>query len=468
MAVVALQPRPDAVALEQAARVARVLAEDESASASSRSTRRVTSSRLPIGVAHTASGIGQPRPSASNASRQAPIRPVLGTELGADDADRERVHHGLAAGDLGRRRCDELERRDPKAAADDHELGREGVHPRADCGAEQVPHPGERLERAGSPLRTPDEELRVRAFAPELLGGAVGGVPGRDRLDVAAPGAVSLAGRPVGDDDDMPELGDAAVERAAEDESAADTGAEREDDQVVDAAARAELPSASAATLPSFSTTAGRPKRSWTRSASETSRSGMLTEPSAFLVLRSMTDVIPNPIAACSSASGSIAAAIPSRSASCDSSIGVGTSCRSCSVPSASTDPVAIFVPPRSTPMTRWGATGRGYHTRPDGGRREALPALQGRPHEGEGADRAASGASGARSGAPPSPRGDRAGGAGIGLAALALGVSSSSCGSSRATSLPQGRRAGERAAPAHRGGEPRGPGRPASARSRR
>src|SRR6185503_19162882 len=91
-------------------------------------------------------------------------------------------------------------------------------------------------------------------------------------------------------------------------------------------------------------------------------------------------------------ASGSTAATIPSRSASCDSS-GVGSSCRSCSAPSASTDPVAIFVPPRSTPMTRWGATGRGYHTAPDGGRREALPALQGRPREGEGADCAASGA---------------------------------------------------------------------------
>ena len=51
-------------------------------------------------------------------------------------------------------------------------------------------------------------------------------------------------------------------------------------------------------------------------------------------------------------------------------------------------------MPPRSTPIEpRFGDAirrGRGYHTRPDGGRREALPGLQGRQGEGEGALRAA------------------------------------------------------------------------------
>ena len=151
--------------------------------------------------------------------------------------------------------------------------------------------------------------------------------------------------------------------------------------------------SASAATLPSFSILVGTPNRSSITSASATSLSGMLVEPSTRPAARSITDGIPKPIApTLSSASGSIAPTMPSSSASCDS-VGVGTSCRSCTVPSASIDPVAIFVPPRSTPMTRWAPTGGGYHNAPNGGRREALPALQGRPHEGEGADSAASGA---------------------------------------------------------------------------
>ena len=150
----------------------------------------------------------------------------------------------------------------------------------------------------------------------------------------------------------------------------------------------------------------------------------MLTEPSDLPVLRSITDGIPNPIAATrSSASGSIASTIASSSASWES-VGVGTSCCSCSVPSASIEPVAIFVPPRSTPMTRWVPTGRGYHTAPDGGRREALPALQGRPHTREGADGAAAGAAraGARAGRakqPGKPRWGRR----IGIAVLVLGV---------------------------------------------
>ena len=71
--------------------------------------------------------------------------------------------------------------------------------------------------------------------------------------------------------------------------------------------------------------------------------------------------------------------------------------------------------------MTRWAPTGRGYHNPPHGGRREALPALQGRPHEGQGADCAASGArrheaSRAARSSPAKPRWGRR----IGLAVLA------------------------------------------------
>ena len=81
----------------------------------------------------------------------------------------------------------------------------------------------ERLERLRVALRgAADEQLGGRALAPEPLGGAVGGVAGGDGLEMAAPGAVALARRPVRDHDDVPELGPAAVERAAEHEPAAD------------------------------------------------------------------------------------------------------------------------------------------------------------------------------------------------------------------------------------------------------
>ena len=65
---------------------------------------------------------------------------------------------------------------------------------------------------------------------------AVRGGPGGQRLEVAAPGAASLAGRAVQIDRDVAELGrradGAAVELAVEDEAAADPGAEGEHDHV--------------------------------------------------------------------------------------------------------------------------------------------------------------------------------------------------------------------------------------------
>ena len=53
---------------------------------------------------------------------------------------------------------------------------------------------------------------------------------------------VALARRAVRHHDDVAELGPAAVERAVEHDAAADAGAEREHDEVVGAAARAEPP----------------------------------------------------------------------------------------------------------------------------------------------------------------------------------------------------------------------------------
>src|SRR5690349_19050216 len=58
--------------------------------------------------------------------------------------------------------------------------------------------------------------------------------------------------------------------------------------------------------------------------------------------------------------SSSTAPSSPARSASCDS-VGVEVSRRCSTVPSRWTMPVRIFVPPRSTPMTRGSAKSAGY-----------------------------------------------------------------------------------------------------------
>src|ERR671932_663993 len=134
--------------------------------------------------------------------------------------------------------------------------------------------------------------------------------------------------------------------------------------------------SAIVAAFASLSIPTGRSKRSRIQARRSRSASGMFTEVTAFPLRWSIVEGMPKPIAATSSSStSSTAPARPRRSSSCESS-GVGTSRRRSTVPSRSTMPARIFVPPRSTPITRWGATGRGYDTPPDGARREALPRL--------------------------------------------------------------------------------------------
>src|SRR5439155_2772136 len=76
-----------------------------------------------------------------------------------------------------------------------------------------------------------------------------------------------------------------------------------------------------------------------------------------------------------------------STSAACDE-VGVGTSSVRSTPPDASTIPARIFVPPRSTPITRLSLNPARYPTSPDGAGREALPRLQGRTRQGQGADR--------------------------------------------------------------------------------
>ena len=63
---------------------------------------------------------------------------------------------------------------------------------------------------------------------------------------------------------------------------------------------------------------------------------------------------------------------------------GLSTRFRASTLPSRSTRPERIFVPPTSTPITRGALTAAGYHSAPDARRRQALPAIPRRPREGQ------------------------------------------------------------------------------------
>jgi hypothetical protein len=78
-----------------------------------------------------------------------------------------------------------------------------------------------------------DEISRGRLRPEQLAGDLVGRRPGAVRLDVTAPGAVAGARFAVGDDHHVPELGPSAVQRAVDDDAAADAGPEREHDEGV-------------------------------------------------------------------------------------------------------------------------------------------------------------------------------------------------------------------------------------------
>ena len=142
-----------------------------------------------------------------------------------------------------------------------------------------------------------------------------------------------------------------------------DAGPERQHDQVVDARARRRASTRRARpAFASFSTATGRPKRSRRPSERDVlERDVDRAERDAGARGRAPTARrcrARRPVAA-------RAARSPRRcprAAPPASSVGVGTSCRSSSDPSRRSTPARIFVPPRSTPMTRWALTGRGYH----------------------------------------------------------------------------------------------------------
>ena len=171
------------------------------------------------------------------------------------------------------------------------------------------------------------------------------------------------------------------------------------------------------------------------RSSSTKSCSGMLTEPSdlAGTPVDHRRDPEPDCCDAGSSASGSIAATIASSSSSCEL-VGVGTSCCSCSVPSASIEPVADLRAAEIDADDSLGAHGTRLPYRP-GWRTEKSPTGSTRAAaHGERCQRrrARSAADGARR-APKQPAGP-AGDAGSGSPCSRSACCSSS-GSSPATS---------------------------------
>jgi polyisoprenyl-teichoic acid--peptidoglycan teichoic acid transferase len=216
---------------------------------SSASTRSVTSSRFPIGVAQTASGIGgDPRLALA-------VEGLKGDQPGADQAGLlaqlrlDYPHSGigrldrLAAGGGACRLEHELSGRRAEASADDDHVRVEQVDERADRGAEQLTDTCQRRMRAGVAAAGPrDERMRIRPLSPQLACGAVGCESGGDSFEMAVPVTRSLARRSTGDDDHVTELGPAAIELLAEYEAAPDAGSKREHDQVARASPGAESP----------------------------------------------------------------------------------------------------------------------------------------------------------------------------------------------------------------------------------
>ena len=272
-----------------------------SASRSSSSTRSVTSPRLPIGVAQTTSGSPPHRSRRAPRSRPARRRPGrVVAELRLDDAELVvRRLERLAARRFDGRLAQELPRGDPEPSADDDDLGREDVRERADREPEVVTDPLDGAARASSspPRRLADEPVRVGVATLQLRARPLGRLPGRDRLEVAAPVAVALAGRAVRLDDDVAELRPAAVQAPVEHEPPPTPVPSASATRSVTPRPAPRRHSASAIALPSFSTPTGMPKRSASRRARSSDSSGRLTARWAMPVFRSMFIGTPTPIA---------------------------------------------------------------------------------------------------------------------------------------------------------------------------
>ena len=206
-------------------RVCRVSsASTTSASRSSVRTRSVTSSRFPIGVAQTASGIRQPR----RRPGPAPIRPARAPRIARSIASAWPA--GASASVSTASRADGSSRSNaatPKPPPITTISGWKMLTSEPIATPRWCPTPFS----AAMPLRY--EVVRSRIRAEDAPGERVGCPARAVRLDVTAPGAGAAARLAVLDDHHVAELGPAVEERAADDDAAADAGAEREQHEVL-------------------------------------------------------------------------------------------------------------------------------------------------------------------------------------------------------------------------------------------
>ncbi len=244
--------------------------------------------------------------SVSNPTSAAPTIPASCAELREHDADElPRQRKPLDLQRLARRSQDELARV-REAAADDHELGVEDVHERADAGSEPVPELGQVGDRAfiaglglvdqpagvSVPAETRPGECVRRATRPRMLRSG--------RAPCSRPCTVARR---------SPEpCGQALRLRRRIRGTAVRRGSARlrcpvpsVSSTMLDAPRPApSFHSAIAAAFPSLSIPTGRPKR-LIRPRRSTSLSGTWTEETALPVRWSIWDGIPNPSAATSS-----------------------------------------------------------------------------------------------------------------------------------------------------------------------
>ena len=259
----------------------------------------------------------------------------------------------------------------------EHEVARSGAEAAADdrrrpgskmfasdpiAAPEQAADLGERRDRRG--VARPARARRARgASAPAPYSSAAArsaASPEACSLEMPAPVAVPLARRPVGDDDDVPELGPAAVEAVVDHEPAADAGAEREHDEVGRAAPRPEPPLGERRRV-AVVLDAGRQAEAlpgaigkWTSVQRQVDRAEGDAGAAVDVERHAVADRAPRRRRAGRRRRRRSPRAPPPASRPASRS-------RSCgrSSPSRATRPARIFVPPRSTPITRSSRTSR-------------------------------------------------------------------------------------------------------------
>ena len=200
-----------------------------------------------------------------------------------------------------------------------------------------------------------DQVARRRRRPEQLAREAVGGVARAVRLDVAAARAGALARLAVLDDHHVPDLGPAAVELAVDDDPAADAGAERQQHEVVRAPPGAvrELGERRRAPVVDHADRHAEPRREHLPQPRRPAI-GVFTAPNATPVRWSTRAGTPNPTAT-TSGRAQLDDRLDERVEQLVLRVERRRRSRTLERrrPASSRTPARIFVPPRSTPITR-------------------------------------------------------------------------------------------------------------------